>query len=294
MEFTLNITIGSVVIGFVVGMLTGVFGVGGGFLMTPALMIILNIPGPMAVGTDLATILATSSFGMFRRRGSNTVDVKLAIVISIGSILGVLTGSHFLELLKYAPKLIIFGKEQEAVPYYLLCMFLFLLTWIAGFMTFDYLRNGQRVLDKRVGIFARLKIPPYLDFTSLEQQHLPIVMLLFLGFFVGVLTGFMGIGGGVLLLPSLIYLVGQRTNKAIGTSLLLVWISSLIAVIRKSEAGDINLLLLAFLLAGGLTGTFIGTKIGLKLADPKIRLYFVYVVIVGVLMVGYELYVITF
>jgi uncharacterized membrane protein YfcA len=85
MELSLNIAIGATVIGLVVGMLTGIFGVGGGFLMTPALMIILNIRGPTAVGTDLATILATSSFGMFKRRGSGTVDVKLGLTIATGS-----------------------------------------------------------------------------------------------------------------------------------------------------------------------------------------------------------------
>ncbi|MHC4457015.1 MAG: sulfite exporter TauE/SafE family protein [Planctomycetota bacterium] len=294
MELTLNIAIGATGIGLVVGMLTGIFGVGGGFLMTPALMIILNIHGPTAVGTDLATILATSSLGMFKRRGTDTVDVKLALTIATGSVLGVLTGSHFLKLLKDAPKLLILGTEQDTVQYSLLCMFLVLLVWIAGYMAFDYKRNFGKALDKRVGYFARFKIPPYSHFPSLEQPQLSVVTLPILGFFVGILTGLMGIGGGVLLLPALIYLVGQPANKAVGTSLLLVWISSLVAVIRKSTAGEVSLLLLVFLLLGGLTGTFFGTKIGLKLAGHKIRLYFVYVVIAATMMTAYKLYVLTF
>ena len=156
MDISLSISIGAAVIGLVIGSLTGLFGVGGGFLMTPALMIILNIPGPIAVGTDLATILATSSFGMFRRRGTGTVDVKLGLTIAAGSILGVLVGSHFLELLKDAPKLIIFGKEQNTVQYCLLWMFLVLLTLIAGYMVFDYKRNSKRVLDKFNCCFYRV------------------------------------------------------------------------------------------------------------------------------------------
>ena len=294
MELSLNIAIGATIIGWVVGMLTGIFGVGGGFLMTPALMIILNIHGPTAVGTDLAAILANSSFSMLKRRGSGTVDVKLGLTIATGSILGVLVGSYFLELLKDAPKLLIFGREQETVQYCLLCMFLVLLAGIAGYMTFDYKRNFGKALDKQVGFFARFKIPPYLHFSSLEQPRLSVVTLPILGFFVGILTGLMGIGGGVLLLPALIYLVGQRANKAVGTSLLLVWISSLVGVIRKSEAGEVSLLLFVFLLVGGLAGILLGTKIGLKLAGHKIRLYFVYVVIAAVLMIGYKLYVMTF
>ncbi|MHC4158960.1 MAG: sulfite exporter TauE/SafE family protein [Planctomycetota bacterium] len=294
MELTLNIAIGATVIGFCMGMLTGIFGVGGAFLVVPALMIILNIHGSTAVGTGLAIIIPISSLGMLKRRGSGTVDVKLGLTIAVGSILGVLVGSHFLELLKDAPKLLILGREQDTVQYCLLCMFLVLLAWIAGYMTFDYKRNCGKALDKRVGFFAGFKIPPYLHFSSLDEGRLSAVALLILGTFAGVLTGLMGIGGGVLLFPALVYLVGQREDKAVGTSLLLVWISSLVGVIRKSQAGDISLLLFIFLLTGGLIGTFLGTRIGLKLAGPKIRLYFVYVVVAAILMVGYKLYVMTF
>jgi uncharacterized membrane protein YfcA len=294
MDFSLNIAIGATIIGLVVGMLTGIFGVGGGFLMTPALMIFLNIHGPTAVGTDLTVILANSSFGMLHRRGSGTIDIKLGLTIATGSVLGVLAGSHFLELLEDAPKVIIFGKEQETVQYSLLCMFLVLMVWIAGYMLFDHKFNGGKTIDKRTGLLATIKIPPYLYFPSLNQPQLSVLMLFILGFCVGILTGLMGVGGGIVLLPALVFLVGQQTNKAVGTSLLLVWISSLVAVIHKTSAGQVSLLLLLFLLVGGLTGTALGTKIGLKLAGHKIRQYFIFVVIAAILMVGYKLCVITF
>jgi len=294
MDLSLNIAIGATIIGLVVGMLTGIFGVGGGFLMTPALMIILGVSGPVAVGTDLTVILANSSLGMLERIKSGTIDVKLALTIAIGSIWGVLTGSYFLELLEDAPKLIILGKEQDTAQYFLLCMFVALLTWIAGYMVFDYRRNRGEARHNRVGFFAGFKVPPYLHFSSLDQPRLSVVTLLVLGFLVGVLTGLMGIGGGVFLLPALMYFVGQPAKKAVGTSLLLVWISSLVAVIRKTSVGHVSGPLLLFLLAGGLTGTFLGTKIGLKLTGPKIRLYFVYIVIAAILMVGCKLYVMTF
>lgn len=294
MEFSTIILIGSGVIGFVVGALTGVFGVGGGFLMTPALMIILGIPAPIAVGTGLATILPNSSFAMFRRRGSKTVDVKLALTISAGSVVGVLFGSQIMEVLKDAPKILILGREQDALQYSLLCTFLVLLACIAGYLFYDYKRNGGKSPQKRIGMLARLKLVPYMHFASLEEPRLSVLALLVLGFLIGTLTGLMGVGGGVVMLPSLIYLVGQRTGKAAGTSLLLVWISSLVAVVRKGAAGQISLCLFLALLAGGIAGTFIGTKIGLKLSGPRIRLYFVYVVIAAIGLIGYKLYMLTF
>ena len=293
MNISSNIAIGATIIGLVVGLLTGIFGVGGGFLMTPALMVILGDLGPIAVGTNLVVIFANSSLGMFHRKGTCTIDIKLGLTIAVGSVLGVLTGSYFLELLENAPKLVIFGKEQETVQYSLIFLFLVLLVWIAGYTLFDYKYNSGKAVDSHKGLLAAIRVPPYFHFPSLNQPEFSIPMLLVLGFGIGTLTGLMGIGG-VLLLPALIYLVGQQTNRAVGTSLLLVWISSLVGVVRKAGVGHIHLLLLLFLLVGGLTGTFIGTKIGLSLPGLKIRLYFIYVVIAAMLMVGYKLYVMTF
>ena len=91
--------IGAAMIALFVGFLTGVFGVGGGFLMSPALML-LGFPAPIAVGTDVATILFNSAFGIFKRRGSGTVDYKLALTLASGSVIGVILGGLLLEELK--------------------------------------------------------------------------------------------------------------------------------------------------------------------------------------------------
>ena len=290
----LVILAGAGLIGLVVGSLTGIFGVGGGFLMTPALMVILGVPAPAAVGTGLAAILPNSILGMIKRRGSGTVDYKLALIISIGSIVGVLMGSQLMDMLKDMPKMMVFGNEQDPVQYILFILFLVILVAVAAYLFFDYKKNGDKILDKRVGLFSKIKLPPYIHFASLEEPKLSLISLLFMGFVIGVLTGLMGIGGGVVLLPALIYLVGQRTSKAAGTSLVLVLISSLVAVMRKCAGGDIDIKLLLALLIGGIIGTFLGTKIGLKLSGPKIRLYFVYVVMAAVIMVGAKLYLLTF
>ena len=281
--------LGGLLIALFVGMLTGIFGVGGGFLLTPALIILLGVPAATSVGTGLATFLVNSSFGMFKRRGTGTVDVKIAMTIAAGMLVGVMIGSTALEYFEHLPPLLINGREVIAVQFILLCAFMAVLVWIAGFMWSDYHRTGGKAPKKRVGLLTRVKIPPYGHFKSLEQPRLSIVVLALLGLFTGFLTGLMGIGGGVVLLPALIYLVGQRMSKAAGTSLMLVWCSSLIAVIANVINQNIDGFLWITLVSGGLTGTFIGTKIGLKLAGPKLRLYFVYVVLASVVMVGYQI-----
>lgn len=284
---------GGFLIAITIGLLTGIFGVGGGFLLTPALMILLGIPGPVAIGTGLAMMLVNTSFGMLKRRGTGTVNLKIAISISTGSIVGVLLGSQLLEMMKDLPPLVFNGRELVAIQFILLCAFLAMLIWVAGFMSYDYRRGSKEQEEDRVGVLSHVKIPPYDHFPALAQPKMSFPALVLLGLITGFLTGLMGIGGGVVLLPALIYLVGLSVQHAAGTSLMLVWISSLLAVVKHIDNGNIDWMLWGVLVVGGLLGTFLGTKIGLRIKGPKLRLYFIYVVLAAVALVGYKILVMT-
>lgn len=294
MELAVPFIVGGVLIGGMIGFLTGVFGVGGGFMLTPLLMIALGVPPQSAVGTGLAVILVNSSYGLFVRRKSNTVDGKLSITISIGSVVGVLVGAQLLTVLSRAPGLTVLGREQDMAQYVLLVVFLVLLSWIAGYLFYDTRKHDGGTVSVRVGKLASVGLPPYGRFASLEEPELSVPALVLLGFVVGLLTGLLGVGGGVVLLPALVYLVGQRAAKAAGTSLLLVWIASATGVIRMAGESSISLPLLVILLVGGFSGTAVGTRLGLRLSGPKIRLYFVFVVLAAVVLVAYELVQVTF
>ncbi|MGD9110220.1 MAG: sulfite exporter TauE/SafE family protein [Phycisphaerales bacterium] len=293
-EFSLLTYLGGSVIALFVGFLTGIFGVGGGFLITPALMILLGIPGPIAVGTGLAVMLANSSWGIIKRRNTGTIDVKLALSLASGSVIGVLIGVFFMKLLKKMHPLVILGKEQNAVQYILLWLFLFLLICIIGVLVFDLNLKNRQGSERRIGLLSRMKIPPYVRLSSLDEPEFSLTILAGLGLSVGILTGLLGVGGGVIILPALVYLVGQRTVKAAGTSLLLVWISSLFGVVMHATEGNVNLYLLGTMLVGGLLGTNFGTIVGLKLAGVKIRYYFIWVVILAVIMIGMKIGILTF
>lgn len=281
-------------IAFSVGLLTGIFGVGGGFLMTPALIILLGLPAPISVGTGLATFLATSSVGIFKRRNSDTMDLKLALTIAAGSTGGVYIGLIILETLKGLPPLLLKGSPIDTVSFILLVSFLPLLVGIASYFFLDYHRHNGLPPDKRVGLFAHVKLPPYGHYSSLEQSELPVIMLILLGVTVGLLTGLMGIGGGVILWPALIYLVGQRAVKASGTSLVLVWVSSLVAVVLNTKQGNIHYPLLAVMLTGGIAGTMVGTQLGLRISGPKLRLSFIYVILAAIVMIGVKVLLMIF
>jgi uncharacterized protein len=289
MELSLFITAGSIVLGLIIGILTGVFGVGGGFLLTPALMILLGVPGSIAVGTGIATILANSTIGLIKRKGSGSVDVKVAGFMSGGCIAGALIGSAILENLKDIAPVTINQRQIPTIQMFLLLMFLALLVFIAINFLVSYFRHpGQKAVKR--GLIDGLRIPPYAHFETLDNRILSVPGLLVLGLAAGIMTGLLGIGGGVVLLPMLIYIVGQDGKEAAGTSLLLVWIASIVSVFPKTLSGDVSLILFALLFAGGLFGTILGTKIGLALREDKIRFYFVFVIAAAIAMICFKLY----
>lgn len=276
------------------GLLTGIFGAGGGFILTPALIIILHIEPAIAVGTSLSMIVCASSLCMIRRRGSGTMDWKMAGLLCVGACAGVFLGQRLMARLQHLPQLNISGNLIPATEYTLLWLFFVLLAFIAWYLWFDYYKNRGKPPATRIGLLQQLRLPPMMNFISLETPGLSGSALLALGVLVGTLTGLLGIGGGVVWLPALIYLVGQRTVQATGTSLIMIWLSSLFGAGLYLAAGQVNLKLWLLLILGGLVGAWIGTPIGLKISGSRLRLAFIYVVILANLMVVIKLVAMTF
>ncbi len=293
-ELTYTTYIGASILAGVVGILTGIFGVGGGFIMTPALIILLGIPGNIAVGTSLPIIFINSSYGLFKRKGSGTVDTKLGLTMAGGSVLGVLAGVGIVNLLKGMEPVEILGRPQDPLQYILLCLFLLLLICIAGYLIYDLKRNSKNLTENQKGLLSKISIQPCMHYTSLGDVKISVPLIVLLGCFVGILTGLLGVGGGVVMLPALVYLIGQRTVCAAGTSLLIVWVASSIGTAGHLINGNVEVILLAVMAVLGIAGTNIGTTLGLKMKGHKIRFYYVLVVMLAVTMVAYKLISLTF
>ena len=277
--------LGALAIGTAIGVLSGMFGVGGGFMITPLLNILLGVPMPIAVGTSAVQILGVSTAGLYRRRKEKRTDYKMAVVLGGGNYMGVRLGAQMLRWLGGLGELPLPGGTMPAADFYLLCVFVLLLGSIAGWLIYDVSRR-QSSIEVCEGLFARIKLPPYTEFPSLEQPRLSIPLMAYLGLGLGFLTGLLGIGGGVILLPALIYLVGMRTQCATATSMALVWLSSLIATITHALAGNTNLTLALPLLVGGTVGMQIGVALADRLGGIRLRRYFAVVVVVAAAMVA--------
>jgi uncharacterized membrane protein YfcA len=250
---------GLVLIGFSVGVIGGFFGMGGAWMVTPGLNI-LGFPMAFAIGTDIAHIAGKSMVSTMRHSKFGNVDYKLGFVMLIGTMIGIEIGAQLIMLLERI------GKVGSVVRW----VYVGFLALIALMVFYDYAKAVQKkkagAVDGEHGTegitwyktLHRIKIPPMMHFKTAGftcSAWLPIMV----SFLTGVLAGFLGIGGGLLRMPALVYLIGCPTHIAVGTDLFEVMISGLYGAFTYSLKGRIELVAVFVMLTGAAIGAQIGT-----------------------------------
>ena len=249
-----------------VGVLSGLFGVGGGFLMTPFL-IFMGIPPIYAVPNEVNNILATSVSGSLTHWFKNTLDYKMGLMIVaggiVGTILGIITFSYFEGI----------GKISLIIS----LLYMYLLAIVGTLMLIESLRESNRLSKKTVikrklhdhnwfqGLPLRMRFPKSRLY---ESAFTPIL----LGLIVGFIASMMGIGGAFLMVPAMIYIVGMPVKLIPGTSLFVtIFISAIVTVLHSFNYGSIDLYLVVPLILGSIVGVQLGQKLGqyIKATDLK-------------------------
>jgi uncharacterized membrane protein YfcA len=254
-------------LGLIVGCLSGIFGVGGGFLMTPLLMLI-GIPAPMAVaaGANLAAASSTSSLlGQFERRG---VDLRMGLVISLGGVLGVGLGAVLFGWLKTL------GVAEATVR----IAYVLLLGTLGSSLIWESVRailraknKGPAALHKRSHDDFPHRLPLKVKFPR-SKLYISIIPPFLIGLGVGILSAIMGVGGGFILIPALIYIIHMPPSLVVGTSTLQVLVTSCATTFLQSVAnGGLDIVLSGLLIVGGVFGAQIGVIIGRKLKGEQLR-----------------------
>jgi hypothetical protein len=284
--------LGAFALSLAIGILAGLFGVGGGFLLTPLLNIVLGLPMPLVAGTGSLQILSVSTSGLYARRHEKRTDFKMALMLFGGNMAGAQLGVATLRWLSSLGTLTMRGQQVTVVDFAVLWVFLILLVLIALWMWWDTSRTTCE--EPTSGLFARLPLPPLTRFDSLDGGRLSIIVMSYFGLALGFMAGLLGVGGGVIMVPGLIYLVGMRTHRATATSMAMVWLTSFAAIISHALAGNINLTLAIPLLVGGSLGVQVGVALSGKLGGRHIRRYFTFVVLAAVLLVAGRLGAILF
>jgi len=275
-------------IGFIIGILSGLFGVGGGFLLVPLLNAVFNIPCNIAIGSSLCQMVGTSSAASFKHKDYGNIDYKLAGFILMGSIVGAEFGAQVLMWLKSVGTIMIHGSTISKMDLCINIIYIVLLSLIGIFMFLESKKAKKRASREEVveTVFSKkiqnVRIPPLTSLSISKVNSISIWNLIGLGFIIGMLSGFLGIGGAFIMNPALIYLIGVPTSVAIGTSLFQTIFISGYGALTHFFKGNVDFGLVVNILLGSLIGSQLGAKIHNKLRGADIRYYFSLVIFIAI------------
>ncbi|NDW45174.1 sulfite exporter TauE/SafE family protein [Ruegeria sp. PrR005] len=254
-------------LGGMVGILSGMFGVGGGFLMTP-LLFFIGIPPAVAVATEANQIVASSFSGVlahFRRR---TVDLKMGTILLIGGLIGAALGLVLFNHLKSL------GQVDLLVK---LCYVVFL--GVIGGLMFVESLNAIRKSRRPGGAPPKRRQRGWIHAMPLKMRfrtsglYISVIPPLAVGLLVGVLSAIMGVGGGFIMVPAMIYLLGMPTKVVVGTSLFqIIFVTAFTTMLHATTNYTVDVVLAVLLLVGGVIGAQIGTVIGSKMKAEQLRI----------------------
>lgn len=282
---------GLVALGLATGVMTGLLGIGGGFILTPALRVLFDIPYPLAIGSSLLQIMVTtalSSYGHWRR---GNIDLKLGAVMGAGGLVGVEGGVRVLQTLTLAGTAIVGGRPVAYLDLVLNLCFLALLVAVAVFMLRESLDNRGGEPHSRWGEWVRgCPWPPLVTFVYGGEARLSLWVPVGISAAVGFLAGLLGIGGGFIGLPLLIYLLGLPTRTAVGTSTFQVLIASAYGGLRHIQAGNADLMLVLWMTLGAIAGVILGVKLCTVIAVADTRRSFALLLLAAAALVAWRLY----
>ena len=295
-ELSINLYI--VFFGIVVGCLAATFGIGGGFLVVPVLNLVFGIPPAYSVGSSLAQMVPTSLFGLVPHWRKGNVIWQVPAVFFLGAAPGIEIGAFLVETVKERSGTSeLLGHIINNSQYYLLGSLTAVFLLQGSFMLYESVfipKTGNGEPGKRfLSVIRVIKIPPYLAPKRGEFRRFPFLTFMFVGFLGGISIGFLGLGGGFVAVPVFIYLVGLDTKKAVGSSMLLVFIAASWGMFRHAISGRENVEwgIAAAIVIGSLLGTQIGARINAIAKPQNIRKYLGFIIITtGVLIwVGFFL-----
>jgi len=270
-------------VSFIIGFLSGLFGVGGGFLMTPFL-IFMGIPPAFAVANEANNILASSSSGALTHWFKKTLDIKIGWLVIAGALLGT-----FLGILTFS-----YFKVIGKIDLIIALSYMYVLAIIGSFMLRDGIMEIDR-LKKKVIIKRKLHthywihgLPFRMRFKTSQVYESALVPII-LGIIVGFVAVIMGVGGAFLMVPAMIYLIGMPTKLVPGTSLFVtIFVTGFVTISHAFTYHTIDLVLVLILIAGSIAGVHTGQKIGQKLEGSELKALLALLMLsVGVLM-AYE------
>ena len=257
-------------LGFVVGLLSGLFGVGGGFLMTP-LLIMIGIPPTVAAASDSNQIVAASASGTYAHYRLGNVDFKMGIYLLIGGVIGGTGGVQIIRVL----------RQMGNADFLIKITYVIMLGFVGGYMFLESLQGlrtakgaGKPVPETRDSAYSRFiqGLPFQTRFDKSGIVLSPVVPL-FLGGMVGILAAIMGVGGGFIMVPVMVYLLRMPMHVVVGTSLFQILFTCIDVTIMQAYSNHtVDFVLALLLLLGSTLGAQFGAKISKKLGGDQLKI----------------------
>lgn len=282
------------IVGFVIGILGGFFGVGGSFIAGPALRVV-GLDWNFAVGTDLAHIVGKSVVAVRQHRAFGNVDLKLGLIMAIGTIVGAEIGAQLIQMLKRAGNVNLIVSIVSIVVY----------VSISTFMIWESRKTlaAKKPMPSATGkgnkkdhsafmhvsrAIQRLKLRPMIELPT-SGITISLWVILLVAFVGGLFSGFLGGGAGYIRMPSMVYVLGIPTHLAVGTDLFEIIISASYGTFTHAIKGNVDILIALVMHTGAAIGAQIGAICTQYFAGPKIRLAFVPLPLIGAAIVIYTL-----
>jgi uncharacterized protein len=275
-------------LGLAVGLLSGLFGVGGGFLLTP-LLIMFGIPSTVAAATDSNQIVAASTSGTYAHWKVGNVDFKMGLYLLVGGFLGGLVGVQAIKLL----------HAMGNADFVIKMTYVLMLGTVGVYMFVESIQSMRKKKDavvqeaqeeKETAVSRFLKsLPLQTRFEKSEVTHSALVPVI-LGSFVGVLAAIMGVGGGFLMVPVMVYMLRMPMHVVVGTSLFQILFTCIeVTFLQATTNHSVDFLLAVLLLVGSTVGAQIGTVFGRKLKGEQLKVLLATIVLIVTIKIVFDL-----
>jgi len=265
-----------------VGVLSGLFGVGGGFLMTP-LLIFSGIPPAVAVATEANQIVASSISGVLAHWRRGNVDIKMGIVLLVGGVIGSTFGVWLFTFLRSLGQIDLVIKLSYVI----------FLSIIGSLMFIESVRailNVRRKIATKAHQHNWMHGLPFKMRFRKSRLYISALLPLLVGFIVGLLAAIMGVGGGFVMVPAMIYLLGMPTAVVVGTSLFqIIFVTANVTVLQAVNNQTVDVVLALLLMVGGVLGAQVGARLGTKLRGEQLRVLLAIIVLAVCAKIAYDL-----
>ncbi len=272
-------------LGGMIGFLSGLFGVGGGFLLTP-LMIFLGIPPAVAVGTSAAHIVATSVSGAMTQYRRNNVDLKMGAVMLSGGVVGTVIGVEAVRLLRKAGVF----DVTVSLTYMVFLGVVGTLMMIESLNTWRHARATGSAKTRGSGQHSFVDGLPFKMRFKRSKLYISAIPPIIIGMFVGFMAAIMGVGGGFFIIPAMIYLLRMPTSVVVGTSLFqILFVAALATLLQAIQNKSVDVVLALLLIIGGVIGAQLGTLAARRLHGEALRGLLAILVLLVAMRMGYDL-----